>query len=312
MSEADTRNERSGELLAQRDSLRRWWRPTRAILHDTFSGLVRHDGVMVASAISFSLIFALFPFAIFLVALGAIFGGSDLASYISREALAVLPAHVVQTLEPELDRIFAVASRASPLTFGLGVTLISITGAVEAIRDGLNRAYGCAENRHLVRRYVSSLLFVFFGMAFLLVVAGLGIAVPIWIDLLHRYLPEQPYEVRLLEAARQGLLALVTAAMLFAFHLFLPARRRRIRSVVGGVLFTLVIWWIAGRIFGFYITRIANYSTTYAGLAGIVILMFFLYIQAIIFLFGAELNRSIADYRGISLCRRGPDAADSA
>src|SRR5690606_36404024 len=128
------------------------------------------------------------------------------------------------------------------------VTLISITGAVEAIRDGLNRAYGCAENRHLVRRYVSSLLFVFFGMAFLLVVAGLGIAVPIWIDLLHRYLPEQPYEVRLLEAARQGLLALVTAAMLFAFHLFLPARRRRIRSVVGGVLFTLVIWWIAGRI----------------------------------------------------------------
>ena len=34
-------------------------------------GLVRHDGVMVASAISYSLIFALFPFVIFLVALGA-------------------------------------------------------------------------------------------------------------------------------------------------------------------------------------------------------------------------------------------------
>ena len=33
------------------------------------------------------------------------------------------------------------------------------------------------------------------------------------------------------------------------------------------------------------------------------ILMFFLYIQALIFLYGAELNRSIADFRGSNLCR---------
>jgi uncharacterized BrkB/YihY/UPF0761 family membrane protein len=32
--------------------------------------------------------------------------------------------------------------------------------------------------------------------------------------------------------------------------------------------------------------------------------MFFLYIQAIIFLYGAELNRSVADFRGDSLCRK--------
>jgi uncharacterized BrkB/YihY/UPF0761 family membrane protein len=31
--------------------------------------------------------------------------------------------------------------------------------------------------------------------------------------------------------------------------------------------------------------------------------MFFLYIQALIFLYGAEVNRSIADYRGTALCR---------
>ena len=77
-------------------------------------GLFRHDGVMVASAISYSLIFALFPFAIFLVAAGAAFGGADLAGYLSREALTVLPAHVIQTLEPELNRIFAAATAPVP------------------------------------------------------------------------------------------------------------------------------------------------------------------------------------------------------
>jgi uncharacterized BrkB/YihY/UPF0761 family membrane protein len=38
-----------------------------------------------------------------------------------------------------------------------------------------------------------------------------------------------------------------------------------------------------------------------------VILMFFLYIQSLIFLYGAEVNRSIADYRGDALCRKGPE-----
>jgi membrane protein len=215
-----------------------------------------------------------------------------------------MPAHVIQTLEPELNRIFATAGQASPLTFGLLVTLVSITGAVEAIRDGLNRAYGCVEDRHLIRRYVSSLLFVVVGMGFLLVVAALGIAAPIMLEFIDRYVPGPEFNVGWLETGREGLLVLITGAMLFAFHLFLPARRRRIRSVIGGVILTLLAWWLAGKAFGLYITEIANYSTTYAGLAGIVILMFFLYIQSLIFLYGAEVNRSIADFRGAALCRK--------
>jgi len=306
MSEMELRpEETTSRFLPQWVAAPAWWRPVWAILHDSMDGLVRHDGIMVASAISYSLIFALFPFAIFLVALGAMFGGADLSDYISREAMAALPEHVIRTLEPELNRIFLVAGNASPLTFGLLVTLISITGAVEAIRDGLNRAYGCAEDRHMFRRYASSLFFVLVGMAFIVIVAALGIVVPIGMDILHRYFPELRFEVKLLEIGRQALLVLVTFLMLLAFHLLLPARRRRWRNVAGGVLLTLIGWWIAGKLFGIYITRIANYSTTYAGLAGIVVLMFFLYIQSLIFLYGAEVNRSIADFRGKSLCRKG-------
>ncbi len=278
-------------------------RPAWTVLHDATNGVFRHDGVMVASAISYSLIFAMFPFAIFLVALGAVFGGSDLSAYITREAMTILPENVIDTLRPELDRIFAVANRASPLTFGLLVTLVSITGAVEAIRDGLNRAYGCAEDRHPVRRYAGSLLFVVLGMAFLLVVAALGVAVPIGLEIVDRYLPGE-FNVGVIETAREALLVIVALAMLFAFHLFLPARRRQIKHVVGGVFLTLVGWWLAGKVFGLYIGKIANYGATYAGLAGFVILMFFLYIQALIFLYGAELNRSIADFRGEALVRK--------
>jgi membrane protein len=275
-----------------------WLRPISAVLQDATWGLFRHDGAMVASAIAFSLTFAIFPFAILLVALGAVLGGADLAAYITSEALVVLPQHVIQTLEPELLRIFAAADQSRPLTFGVLATLISITGAVEAIRDGLNRAYGCTEDRHLIRRYLSSVFFVMVGTVFLLVAAALGIAVPIVATFLNRIVPGPDLGFGWLETAREALLVVVTLPMLFAFHLFLPAKRRSFFSVAGGVLLTLIGWWLAGKLFGLYITKIANYAATYAGLAGFVILMFFLYIQALIFLYGAEVNRSIVDFRG--------------
>lgn len=276
-------------------------RPFRAILVDATDGLFRHDGVMVASAIAFSLVFALFPFAIFVVAFGAVFGGPDVAAYISREALVIMPDNVIRMIEPELNRIFTQAGQASPLTFGLLVTLVSITGAMEAVRDGLNRAYGCVEDRHLVRRYLSSLLFVFVGMAFLLVAAGLGIAAPIMIEFVDRYVPGPEFQLRWLETIREAVLVAITGITLLALHLFLPARRGSVRGIAGGVALTLFAWWLAAKVFGLYITEIANYTTTYAGLAGIVILMFFLYIQSLIFLYGAEVNRSIADFRGAAV-----------
>src|SRR5688572_29446449 len=98
MSEVELRPEETGSrLLPSWVVAPAWSRPVWAILHDSMEGLVRHDGIMVASAISYSLIFALFPFAIFLVALGAMFGGADLSDYISREAMAALAEHVIRT-----------------------------------------------------------------------------------------------------------------------------------------------------------------------------------------------------------------------
>lgn len=298
-----TPNGAPDEAPEQRPGLLTRLRSAWAVLHDATDGLFRHDGMMVASAIAFSLVFALFPFAIFVVALGAVFGGADLAAYLGNEAVTLLPEHVIQTIEPELQRILVVTDRARPLTVGLLVTLVSITGAVESVRGGLNRAYGCNEDRNLVRRYLSSLAFVLLAMAFLLIVGGLGLAVPIAIQILNRYVPGPGIEMGWLESSREAILVLITAAMLFSLHLFLPARRRRVTSIIGGVLLTLVAWWLSAKLFGLYISQIANYSATYAGLAGIVVLMFFLYIQSLIFLYGAEVNRSIADFRGNALCR---------
>jgi len=273
------------------------WRVIRFVWRVNFnaiSGLLRHDGIMLASAIAFSLIFAVFPFILFLIALAGAIGGHELADYLTREAFQVMPEHMVRTIEPEVRRVLA-GRNGSLITIGLLVTLVSITGAVEAVREALNKAYRCTDQRHFLERYGGSLVFVFLGMFFLVIVSALGVALPIWLAVLRAWFPDQSVYQEMLAAGGKVLLFLVMVAMLTSVHVFLPANHRRVRVMASGVIITVALWWIAGRVFSFYVSVFANYSATYAGLGGIVALMFFLYIQALIFQYGAELNRAIDD-----------------
>jgi membrane protein len=53
-----------------------------------------------------------------------------------------------------------------------------------------------------------------------------------------------------------------------------------------------VLWLAAGLGYSDYLARHNYYASTYAGLANLMIALFFLFITAVIFIFGAELNRA--------------------
>ncbi len=49
--------------------------------------------------------------------------------------------------------------------------------------------------------------------------------------------------------------------------------------------------------FAIYLRSFADYAATYAGLAGVVIAIFFLYVVAVLMIFGAEFNASLRRLR---------------
>ena len=84
--------------------------------------------------------------------------------------------------------------------------------------------------------------------------------------------------------------AIVVAALglqLLAYHLWLAAGHRRLADVLPGVLLSIVLWLVAARLFGSWLT-FSDYSRFYAGLTSIMSALVFFQLSAIIILIGAE------------------------
>ena len=255
------------------------------------------DALSVAAMLAFTLVLALFPFLIFLAALTAVFTGQQLAHDAADLLFDMLPDDIATVLLPEVHKVLNERAAGGLVTFGLLVTLVSLTGAVESIREGLNRAYGVTDTRSILRKRYQGLLFVITGAAALILVALLAVVVPIGVDLLKRYVTFVADWAPVLEFARILALVLTLALMLLALHLWLPCHRTKLRRVWIGVVLTILLWFVAGWGFTVYLQAFGGYARTYAGLAGIVAAMMFFYVVSAILLLGGEINRAIVDTR---------------
>jgi membrane protein len=90
----------------------------------------------------------------------------------------------------------------------------------------------------------------------------------------------------------------VALVVLFAFALiyyFAPAAKQRFRWISPGSLIAFVFWLIFSLLFSLYTSTVggSSYSETYGSLAGVIVLMLYVYYSALIMLVGAEMNQVI-------------------
>ena len=125
------------------------------------------------------------------------------------------------------------------------------------------------------------------------------VALPVVAEIASRYAPWLEAEISRADFWRYLVATSVLVFALVAAHVFLPAGRRRLGDLWPGIVLTLVAWMVAASAFATYLKQFSAYVTTYAGLASIMIALVFLYIVAVIFIFGGEINAAIMRYRGL-------------
>jgi membrane protein len=250
------------------------------------------DGWAMASHVALSLMIAVFPFIIFAVSLTGLLGTDNLSEQIVDLTFDYWPDGIAEPLVNEIEAVIASASTGF-LTFGIVFAMLFASNGVEAVRVALNRAYDDSDGRSIWKQRLQSLIFVVVGAILMLLISMLLVFLPAYFSFIeadnptvYNWLFGNDF-IRLITAF--GLLIFVV----FACHHWLPGRRRPIRQIWPGILLTLLLWIVVASSFSLYLESFAPYSATYAGLAGIMTALVFLYLMAAILIFGAEYNSAL-------------------
>ncbi|MCK7612509.1 YihY/virulence factor BrkB family protein [Roseibium sediminicola] len=267
-----------------------------AVLKDAIGHFARDDGFAMASHVALSGLLAVFPLLIFIASLAAFFGMTGAADTVSELLFDAWPESVASPVVREVQNVLTVR-RGDLLTFGAVAALWFSSNGVEALRTALNRAYRQHEHRSFVLLRLQSIALVLFGAGILLAYTFLVVLAPLGLEALTAYMPKVEAFLLSINVARFTLAGSLLVMGLFITHWLLPSGTRRFRDLWPGVLATLVMWIIAGSAFGAYLASFANYVSTYGGLAGIMTALIFLYICALVFILGGELNAAILRQR---------------
>jgi membrane protein len=260
---------------------------------DAYWHFIAQDGWAIASHIALSTLTSLFPFLIFVTAIAGFFGSQSLADEAAKLMFAVWPGAVAQPIATEVHNVLT-APHGGLLTIGAALALYFSSGAIEAARVGLNRAYGMEETRPWWLLRLESTAYVIVAAIALLALAFLVVLGPlIWASLLSFAPALAPLQF-VVTFTRLGIASLLMAISLLIAHRWLPQGRRRLIEIAPGIALTFVSCVAFGEIFGAYLSEYAhNYVSTYAGLASVMVALIFLYSMAAIFIYGGELNAAI-------------------
>ena len=260
---------------------------------DAYWRFTENDGWAIASHIALSALLAIFPFLIFVTALAGCLGTAELAARVVDLLFAAWPDRIVVPIRSEITNVMT-NQRRDLLTLGAALMLWFSSSGVEAVRIGLNRAYGEKETRWWFQTRAQSMFFVVLGASGLLALSFLIVLAPAAFQAAEALFPNLATQIQELQdrvfTSRYTITATILLTALFAAHLFLPSGQRRLRDVLPGIVVTLIMWIVAAVAFAYYLTTFANYTRTYAGFASVMIALVFLYFLAVIFILGGELN----------------------
>lgn len=254
-------------------------------MYDAVGHFLADDGWAMASYVALSALMALFPFLIFVATVAGSAGEDGLVGQVVNLLFATWPAEVAAPIAAEVERVLA-PGYTNLITISALIAAYLASNGVEAVRTALNRAYRVVDRRSIFFRRAQSLAFVVIGTLVVLAYAALAVAAAAMPAL-------RPYQTGLALMLVVITTVLLVVALVIA-HLLLPAGRPRWTRLWPGIVSTLVLWLLAGWVFAFYLRRFSNMVATYAGLASVVTAIFFLYIAAVIMIFGAEFNAALS------------------
>lgn len=245
-----------------------------------------------AAALTYRILLALFPFLLVILTL---LGAVNMESFFNtmlEEAKGALSADLYSQFETILVQVKSGAN-GGLLSFGVILALWSAAGGVRSVMHALNVAYDVEEERSLVRKYISSLVFTIGLAVILLATLALMFLGPQTIEWIADLVGLGNLFVDLWTWLRIPVAILLMVLAVALIYYFFPNVDQPFKVVSPGSAIAVIGWLLATLGFSFYLSNFGNYNATYGSLAGVIILLLYFFISSAILLLGAEVNAVI-------------------
>jgi membrane protein len=184
------------------------------------------------------------------------------------------------------------------LSIGMVFLIWFSTRLIGTLRTALREIFDIQEDRGIVAGKVFDIKMVFAAGTLL----GVNVALTLVLDLVVRYgiriLGLNPDQIQAFQIFYSQALAFVVIWLMFLLiYRYLPARKTLWRTAILAATFTAVLFEVMKHVFGWYVTSIANYSSTYGSLSILIILFLWIYYTSIAFILGGEVAQVAATRR---------------
>ena len=245
-----------------------------------------------------------FPALIALVSLyGLIADPGTIAAHISSLGKA-LPGEARQLIT---DQVTALASQRTTLGFSavlaIFIALFSASGGMSNLITAVNVAYDEEEKRNFLKKRLLALGLTLGAIIFMVIMLGLVAVLP---PLLENFLGDGLLRWVLQILGYLVLFVIVAAALAVLYRLAPDRDAARMSWVSVGALVATTIWLVASIGFSIYTSTLGNYAKTYGVFAGVVILLFWLWLTSYAILLGAEINAE-AEGQTVADTTKGPE-----
>lgn len=252
-----------------------------------------HHVARDSAALTYYLLFALFPLLIFL---------SNLVGMMSldiNQFLAwlhpIMPQEALEIIEQYLIYVSRDSSRQL-LWFSLIFSIYFPYRAASALMGSVRKAYGAQPPTHFWRYQFKLLLYTLCLIVIIVLSIALSVVGGRVLNFVSGYISLSDGFIALwsrLRFAVLGFFVFFAIALMYA----LAQESRTMNRIWPGAAASLVMWLVLSFLFSFYVENIARYSVIYGTLGAVIVLLLWLYLAAMMLIMGAEFNSVLMTLR---------------
>jgi membrane protein len=262
-----------------------------ALIKEAVKDFLDDDMTTYAAALAYQVLFSIFPFLIFLIALLGFLHLSAFFDWLRQQTQLVLPEQAMQQVNQVVDQLQQ--PQGGLLSLGMVIALWAASAAIRATMHALNKAYDVEEGRPAWKLYPLSIFYTIGIAAMLIFAAALMIVGPEAVQWLAQQVGLEQVFVMLWAWLRWPVaLFLLTLAVAVIYYVA-PDVEQDFRFITPGAVISVLVWVAGSLAFDYYVRNFANYSAMYGSVGAVIVLLSYFYISAAVLLFGAEVNAVI-------------------